>query len=66
MGQKIKSTAAKGLNMYLKGTQKLADKIESALPESMTKPSPRSGGRGRGRRGYRSSRTGRGGTRGMD
>lgn len=64
MGNKIKDVAKKGIEGYLKGTQKLADKITEVLPESMTKPAPRSG-RGRsGRRGY-GSRTGRGGRNGM-
>lgn len=58
MGKVIKKAAEKGINAYLKGTQALADKIESKLPESVRGSSDGRRGRGGGRRGRGGRRTG--------
>lgn len=54
VGGAIKTGTKKVLEGYLAGTQKLADKVESVLPESMTSYDRSGrGGRGRGGRGMR-------------
>jgi hypothetical protein len=48
--EKVKNTAKRGLEGYLKVTNKMADKISEKLPSSMTERSYSSrGSRGRGR-----------------
>jgi len=51
MGSKIKAGAKKGIEGYLKGTQKLADKITTAFPRSGSTSGRRGAGGRRGGRG---------------
>jgi hypothetical protein len=45
----MKNAAKKGMEGYLRGTQKAADYISSKLPESATRGTPGRGRRGGGR-----------------
>ena len=66
MGDAIKNVAKKGIEGYLKGTQKLADKIDAAIPKGVKDTMKKytqtriRGRRGRGRNGTGGTRTGGG------